>query len=163
MPVASFMRARSDLTIKTILCLIAIGLASWIGWNWQLASRGYCFEEQRFLGDRELLLRGMSMASSRIDFGSSDQEREQFLTEYPQCCQVNRRPHWMPFSGRMDWGLYDVYFLMEGPHNASPEYRRKWPFYRVDVLASACARSVGSYEFTDPPLKPLNWYKPKQP
>ena len=144
------------LTVGIATALVG-ALAAFGALYWIPASKGYCFEEQRFVPDRELILRAMGHASNRIDIGLSSNDFMGFLDRYPECCSISRRPHLIPFAGETDWGLYDVYVVMQGPYRARPGESQPTPFYRVDTLLTSCGR-LARYDWTDPPLALLNWY-----
>jgi len=106
--------------------------------------QGYCFEQERYLSDRELLILAMG-ASPTLKFGSSQEEIGQFLDKYPECCSITRRAYLWPFTGEVGWGLYEVDTTMYGPliHSSSAheQFRIKYPFGVTGRLSTGCGRS----------------------
>lgn len=123
---------------KFAVLALTLLVSVWLGWNWRLATQGYCFEEDRFLSDREFLERGMARSYYLLSYTDPDKELDPtskaynanhseprivatsslvaypewraYLLSHPECCHIKRQSFRIPFSGRTGgWGLYDVY------------------------------------------------------
>lgn len=99
---------------KFAVLALALLVSVWLGWNWRLATQGYCFEEGRFLSDREFLERGMSGSYDILGYPKAEPEWKAYMSSHPECCSIERRSFLIPFSGQTGgWGLYDVYVVIQ--------------------------------------------------
>jgi hypothetical protein len=149
------------LTYTALALLLA--LLPYLGYLWHMERQGYCFEDERYLTDRELLLSAMSRARTTLKFGS-EEELDQFLDKYPECCTIKRTAYWWPFTGQVGWGLYEVEYILYGPYlhssSASEQFRAKYPFGVTGRLSTACRRFL-SGTWTEPLEQIPSWFQSK--
>jgi hypothetical protein len=150
------------LTYSVLALLLA--LLPYLGYLWHMERQGYCFEDERYLSDRELLIAAMSHAGGTLKFGSSEEELDQFLDKYPECCTIKRTAYWRPFTGQVGWGLYEVEYILYGPYshssNTPEQFRAKYPFGETGRLSTACGRFLSS-TWTEPLEQIPSWFQSK--
>jgi len=153
---------------KKYLTFVVLALASFLlahlGYLWHMERQGYCFEQERYLSDRELLIFAMSDARTTLKFGITEEEISRFLDKYPECCTIKRTAYWWPFTSEVGWGLYEVDYILYGPFyhsaNAQEQFRSKYPFGVTGRLSTSCGR-FQSGTWTEPLEKIPSWFKPK--
>jgi hypothetical protein len=127
--------------MRKFIYVVGLVVLAWIGWNWQLASRGYCFEEARFLSDKDFLSAALSH-SSEIEL---NQYTEEFLKNHPECCTLSRVSHWLPFRGEAGFGFYDVFVHQIGPRRKSSYQNEKFTYFEEEIGMSACGKYSNRY------------------
>jgi hypothetical protein len=148
------------LTYSALALLLA--LLPYLGYLWHMERQGYCFEDERYLSDRELLIVAMDDAGGTLEFGSDAEERGQFLENYSECCTIKRTAYWWPFTSELGWGLYEVDYLLYGPYahssSATEQFRAKYPFGVTGRLSTACGRFLSS-TWTEPLEQIPSWFQ----
>ena len=118
---------------------------------------GFCFSERRYLGEQELIDKGVwerikNRSSDRIPYESL----EDFYRRNPACCEL---APWDPFRPR-EWLLFRLlgaYSVAVGIHYRMSDDDPEYPYYQAYITLNACGRYAGHsgiQEKVPPPRRP---------
>jgi hypothetical protein len=129
----------------TVGLLLLLGAIAYCVFQFQKASSGYCFKEQRYLTDEELIHAAIRYSSYKMTIDSSEAAIRSFYENNPTCCSVDRESNMASSWFENLLGFY--YAVVEVNFEVKPEIAERSGnrFYKEYVQISSCGGRGAMY------------------
>lgn len=122
-----------------VISFLAIGL-------WYLLYIGFCFQQMRYLSDKELIVAAIRHNVEKMKVDGTDESIAKFLSDHPNCCYVDKHPSTRSFLGPLGVCLGTNYSEVTLNYEQRKPHYSVEPFYEKYIPISACGVALhGEY------------------